>query len=47
VPEAPEETVNQFTLLVAVHEQPVGTVPTATLPVPPEAGAEALVGEML
>ena len=43
VPLAPEVTVIQALLLTAVHGQPVSAV-TVTLPLPPLAEGEALVG---
>jgi hypothetical protein len=45
VPALPEVMVTQFALLAACHPQPVPAL-TLMLPVAPEAGIEALVGEM-
>ena len=46
MPLAPEVTVIQVALLVAVQEQLLSEAVTVTLPVPPEADGEALVGLM-
>ena len=46
VPGEPEVTVSQPALLVAVHEQSERLAVTLNAPVPPPAGAEALVGEI-
>jgi hypothetical protein len=43
-PDAPAVIVNQLSLLVAVHEQPVGAV-TDVEPVPPAAAIDSDVGE--
>ena len=44
-PLAPEVTVIHVAALTAVHPQ-LGPVVTFTVPVPPDAGKEVLVGEM-
>ena len=46
MPGVPEVMVIQAALLAAVQAHPLGAV-TVTLPVPPSAATEALVGSML
>jgi hypothetical protein len=43
LPEVPPVSVSQALLLTAVHEQPPATV-TATLPAPPAAARDVVVG---